>query len=72
MFMMATGCRAIRNPLRPIAEFDAPLGYGALGDKGTDDGHMSRLVVLPKQLRQQLQAYESHCTAIQTESLLVS
>lgn len=66
MFMMATGCRAIRNPLRPIAEFDAPLGYGALGDKGTDDGHMSRLVVLPKQLRQQLQAYESHCTAIQT------
>jgi hypothetical protein len=66
MFMMATGCRAIRNPLKRVAEFDPASGYGALGDKGADDGHMSRLVVLPKQLHQQLQAYQSHCSAVQT------
>lgn len=65
MLMMATGCRAIRNPLKRLAEFDGASGCGALGDKGIDDGHMSRLVVLPGQLRQQLQAYESHCAAIQ-------
>ena len=65
MFMMATGCRAIRNPLKRLTEFDGASGSGALGDKGADDGHMSRLVVLPKQLRQQLQAYESHCAFIQ-------
>lgn len=65
MYMMATGCRAIRNPLKRLAEFDCASGCGALGDKGADDGHMSRLVVLPKLLRQQLSAYESHCAAIQ-------
>lgn len=65
MFMIATGCRAIRNPLKRLIEFDGASGFGALGDKGADDGHMSRLVLLPKQLRQQLQAYESHCKAIQ-------
>ena len=65
MFMMATGCRAIRNPLKPVTGFSAESGHGALGDKGADDGHMSRLVALPRQLSQQLQAYESHCKAIQ-------
>ncbi|MBX9754078.1 MAG: site-specific integrase [Pseudomonadaceae bacterium] len=65
MYMMATGCRAIRNPLKRLAEFDGVSGCGALGDKGADDGHMSRLVVLPKLLRQQLSAYESHCADIQ-------
>ncbi|MNG03878.1 hypothetical protein D3C84_869760 [compost metagenome] len=63
--MMATGCRAIRNPLKPVAEFAAQSRHGALGDKGADDGHMSRMVALPRQLYQQLWAYESHCKAIQ-------
>lgn len=64
MFLMATGCRAIRNPLKKAEEFDTRGGQGALGDKGADDGHMSRLVVLPDLLSRQLQAYKSHCSAI--------
>lgn len=64
MFMMATGCRAIRNPLKQAEEFESHWGHGALGDKGADDGHMSRLVALPDLLSRQLQAYEAHCYAI--------
>jgi hypothetical protein len=64
MFLMATGCRAIRNPLKRANEFESHWGGGALGDKGADDGHMSRLVALPDMLRRQLQAYEVHCGAI--------
>lgn len=67
MFLMATGCRAIRNPLKQMGEFESRVGYGALGDKGADDGHMSRLVVLPDLLNRQLQAYKSHCRAISTQ-----
>ncbi len=64
MFMIATGCRAIRNPLKSASEFDSRSWHGALGDKGTDDGHMSRLVALPDIVRRQLHAYEAHCDAI--------
>jgi len=64
MFLMATACRAIRNPLKTVDEFEPRSGHGALGDKGSDDGHMSRLVVVPELLRRQLQAYETHCCAI--------
>jgi len=64
MFMIATGCRAISNPLKSASEFDSRFWHGALGDKGTDDGHMSRLVALPDIVRRQLQAYEAHCDAI--------
>lgn len=64
MFLMATGCRAIRNPLKQVEEFELRGGQGALGDKGADDGHMSRLVVLPDLLRRQLHAYKTHCVAI--------
>lgn len=67
MFLMATGCRAIRNPLKQMGEFESRVGYGALGDKGADDGHMSRLVVLPDLLNRQLQAYKSHCRAISAQ-----
>jgi len=73
MFFMATGCRAIRNPLKQTDEFGSRGGHSALGDKGADDGHMSRLVVLPDLLRRQLQAYKAHCSAItaQLESHLL-
>ena len=64
MFFMATGCRAIRDPLKQEDEFISPGGHGALGDKGSDDGHMSRLVVLTDLLRRQLKAYKAHCRAI--------
>lgn len=64
MFLMATGCRAIRNPLKQAEEFESRGGQGALGDKGADDGHMSRLVVLPDLLNRQIKAYKSHCSAI--------
>ena len=64
MFFMATGCRAIRDPLKHEDEFISPGGHGALGDKGSDDGHMSRLVVLTDLLRRQLKAYKAHCRAI--------
>lgn len=67
MFLMATGCRAIRNPLKQADEFESRRGHGALGDKGADDGHMSRLVVLPDLLNRQLQAYKSHCSAISAQ-----
>jgi len=67
MFLMATGCRAIRNPLKQADEFESRRGHGALGDKGADDGHMSRLVVLPDLLCRQLQAYKSHCSAISAQ-----
>lgn len=67
MFLMATGCRAIRNPLKQADEFELRGGYGALGDKGADDGHMSRLVVLPDLLNRQLQSYKAHCIAISTK-----
>ena len=64
MFFMATGCRAIRDPLKQEDEFISPGGHGALGDKGSDDGHMSRLVVLTDLLKRQLKAYKAHCRAI--------
>ena len=64
MFFMATGCRAIRDPLKHEDEFISPGGHGALGDKGSDDGHMSRLVVLTDLLKRQLKAYKAHCRAI--------
>jgi hypothetical protein len=64
MFLMATACRAIRNPLKAVDEFEPRSSHGALGDKGSDDGHMSRLVVMPDLLRRQLQAYKAHCLAI--------
>ncbi|MDI9729823.1 hypothetical protein [Stutzerimonas stutzeri] len=64
MFFMATGCRAIRDPLKQEDEFISPGGHGALGDKGSDDGHMSRLVVLTDLLKRQLKAYKVHCRAI--------
>lgn len=64
MFHMATGCRALRNPLKRAAEFESCLRHGALGDKGADDGHMSRLVVSLDMLDRQLRAYEAHCEAI--------
>ncbi|VFB18302.1 hypothetical protein [Pseudomonas fragi] len=64
MFFIATGCRAIRDPLKHEDEFISPGGHGALGDKGSDDGHMSRLVVLTDLLKRQLKAYKAHCRAI--------
>ena len=64
MLFMATGCRAIRNPLKHADVFESRGACGALGDKGADDGHMSRLVVLPDLLKRQLQAYKAHCSAI--------
>lgn len=64
MFFMTTGCRAIRDPLKHEDEFISPGGHGALGDKGSDDGHMSRLVVLTDLLKRQLKAYKAHCRAI--------
>jgi len=67
MFLMATACRAIRNPLKAVEEFEQRSGHGALGDKGADDGHMSRLVVMPELLRRQLEAYDAHCCAIRVK-----
>lgn len=64
MFMMVTACRAIRNPLKNVEEFLPRSGHGAIGDKGADDGHMSRLVVVPEMLGRQLKSYEKHCVAI--------
>lgn len=64
MFMLSTGCRAIRNPLRFVDEFDPALGMGAMSDKDADDRHMSRLVCMPPMLQRQLQHYFKHCAAI--------
>lgn len=70
MFFMTTGCRAIRDPLKQEDEFISPGGHGALGDKGSDDGHMSRLVVLTDLLKRQLKAYKAHCRAITAQAEL--
>ncbi|MFC2973252.1 hypothetical protein ACFOJE_13640 [Azotobacter bryophylli] len=64
MFMLSTGCRAIRNPLRYIDEFEPALGMGAMSDKDSDDRHMSRLVCMPPMLQRQLAQYRMHCEAI--------
>ncbi|MBD7976811.1 site-specific integrase [Pseudomonadaceae bacterium Sa2CUA2] len=64
MFMLSTGCRAIRNPLRYVDEFDPLLGIGAIADKDSGDRHMSRLVCLPAMLHRQLVQYFAHCAAI--------
>ncbi|SDT86695.1 hypothetical protein SAMN05216296_0035 [Pseudomonas pohangensis] len=64
LFMMVTGCRAIRNPLMSVQQFDPRLRVGALGDKDADDRHMSRLVCLYKIVRNQLEAYQKHCKEI--------
>lgn len=69
MFMLSTGCRAIRNPLLYINEFDPVLGVGALSDKDSDDGHMSRLIWMPPLLQRQLEHYFQHCAAI-TQQLI--
>lgn len=61
MFMLATGCRAIRNPLMLIDEFDSVLGMGALSDKDADDRHMSRLICMPPMLKRQIDNYFEHC-----------
>ena len=67
MFMLVTGCRAIRNPLLFIDEFDADLGMGALSDKDSGDRHMSRLICMPPMLRRQIAHYFLHCAAISQE-----
>jgi len=64
MFMLSTGCRAIRNPLLYVDEFDPVTDMGAMSDKDSDDRHMSRLVCLPGVLRRQLGYYFRHCAAI--------
>ncbi|WP_229731964.1 hypothetical protein [Pseudomonas sp. N040] len=64
MFMFLTGCRAIRNPLRHVAEFDPMLCMGAMSDKDSDDRHMSRLICMPPMLKRQLEHYTEHCCAI--------
>src|SRR5690606_26313877 len=64
MFMLSTGCRAIRNPLQHIEEFDSALGIGAMSDKDADDRHMSRLICMPAMLRRQLDQYFQHCLAL--------
>lgn len=64
MFMLSTGCRAIRNPLRYTDEFDLILGMGAMSDKDSDDRHMSRLICMPSMLRRQLDQYFQHCLAL--------
>lgn len=64
MFMLATSCRAIRNPLMLLDEFDSVLGMGALSDKDADDRHMSRLICMPLMLRRQITNYFDHCASI--------
>lgn len=64
MFMLSTGCRAIRNPLRFANEVDPTLDMGSMSDKDSDDRHMSRLICMPPTLRRQLDHYLQHCTAI--------
>lgn len=64
MLMLVTGCRAIRNPLMLLDEFDPVLGMGALSDKDGDDRHMSRLVYMPAMLRRQITNYLEHCSVI--------
>lgn len=64
MLMLVTGCRAIRNPLMLLDEFDPVVGMGALSDKDGDDRHMSRLVYMPAMLRRQIANYLEHCSAI--------
>lgn len=64
MFMLSTGCRAIRNPLRFVDEFDPLLRMGAIADKDSGDRHMSRLVCVPEMLQRQLAHYFAHCAAI--------
>ena len=64
MFSLNTACRAIRNPLMLIDEFDSVLGMGALSDKDSDDRHMSRLICMPPMLRRQITNYFEHCASI--------
>ncbi len=64
MFSLITACRAIRNPLMLIDEFDSVLGMGALSDKDADDRHMSRLICMPPMLRRQITNYLEHCASI--------
>lgn len=64
MFMLSTGCRAIRNPLRFVDDFDSILRMGAIADKDNGDHHMSRLVWAPEMLQRQLAHYLAHCAAI--------
>lgn len=62
--MLATGCRAIKNPLMRIDQFDSHLMMGAMSDKDAADRHMSRLCCLPPMLMVQLSAYFAHCRAL--------
>ncbi|EOC5473180.1 hypothetical protein ACM760_05085 [Pseudomonas aeruginosa] len=64
MFMLVTSCRAVRNPLMLIGEFDSVLGMGALSDKDSGDRHMSRLICMPPMLRRQITSYFAHCASI--------
>jgi len=61
MFMLATGCRAIKNPLLFEDELDSQRFMGALSDKDSGDRHMSRLICLPEMVKKQLATYYSHC-----------
>jgi len=64
MFMLTTGCRAIRNPLLSVEEFDPALSMGAMSDKDADDRHMSRLVCMPAMLKRQIEHYFLHCESL--------
>ncbi|MEH6671347.1 hypothetical protein [Halopseudomonas sp.] len=63
-FMLATGCRAIKNPLMHIDQFDSRSMMGAMSDKDGADRHMSRLCCLPPMMMDQLSGYFAHCRAM--------
>ena len=60
----STTYRAIKTPYLAMSQIEATRQIAAITDKDDGSHHKSRLVWLPKNLVTQMQAYESHRTAL--------
>lgn len=60
----ATGYRAVTDPYLGIDAIDAETGFAVISDKDGADHYKTRLVWVPEALREHLERYERHRTAL--------
>lgn len=61
---IATGIRAIGNPFPDPEHCDPKTGFALVRDKDGNDGYNTRIIWLPKPVRQQLLYYRDHRRAV--------
>lgn len=68
MFAYGTGVRAICSPMISLNAFDSRSGTVVISDKDGEDFYNSRLCILPKRVRAQLDFYKRHVEQLKTNS----